>query len=152
MVIRRYTQLDSLSVFVCVQSSCTGYGIRLANQSAVIPPCPDHQITEFRQMTVWVTVVDPSHISPFTLSLSTYTQSPRHRDAEGFWPEANWRSFDFGRSNQIETGSIPAKTGRIFAHFTGSRLSHRQSASLVGREGEVSGESRGSSGVFRLKA
>jgi hypothetical protein len=24
-------------------------------------------------------------------------------NAEGFWPEANWRSFAVGRSNQIET-------------------------------------------------
>jgi hypothetical protein len=24
-------------------------------------------------------------------------------NAEGFWPEANWWSFAFGRSNQIET-------------------------------------------------
>jgi|AntAceMinimDraft_5_1070358.scaffolds.fasta_scaffold18201_1 hypothetical protein len=24
-------------------------------------------------------------------------------NAEGFWPKANWRSFYFGRSNQIET-------------------------------------------------
>ena len=42
--------------------------------------------------------------------------------------------------------SIPAKPGRLFALFTGSRLFHRQSASLVGRESEISGESRGSSG------
>ena len=27
-------------------------------------------------------------------------------NAEGFWPKANWRSFYFGRSNQIET-AIP---------------------------------------------
>ena len=27
-------------------------------------------------------------------------------NAEGFWPKANWRSFYFGRSNQIET-SLP---------------------------------------------
>jgi|AntAceMinimDraft_5_1070358.scaffolds.fasta_scaffold09643_6 hypothetical protein len=31
-------------------------------------------------------------------------KSPRHRDAEGLWPEAKYkRSFDFNRSNQIET-------------------------------------------------
>ena len=36
--------------------------------------------------------------------------------------------------------------GRLFAQFTGSRLFHRQSASLVGRESEISGQSRGSSG------
>jgi len=35
--------------------------------------------------------------------VNVYTQSPRHRDVEGLWPEANSRSFDFGRSNQIET-------------------------------------------------
>jgi len=42
--------------------------------------------------------------------------------------------------------NIPAKIGRPFAHFTGSRLFHQQSASLVGQKGEISGESRGSSG------
>jgi len=42
--------------------------------------------------------------------------------------------------------NIPAKTGRLFAQFTGSRLFHRQSASLVGQRGKISGESRGSSG------
>jgi len=36
-----------------------GHGGFPANHSAVV--CPDHQITEFRQMTVWMTVADPSN-------------------------------------------------------------------------------------------
>jgi len=54
-----------------------------------------------------------------------------------------------GRASTLvdrDNSSIPAKPGRLFALFTGSRLFHRQSASLVGREGEISGEPRGSSG------
>ena len=48
---------------------------------------------------------------------------------------------DRTRSKQL---SIPAKTGRLSAHLTRSRLFHRLSASLVGRESDISGESCGS--------
>ena len=93
-----------------------------------------------------------THRDTWALNHQPSTMNPLNpvsalRNAEELWPKANWQSFDFGRSNHIETTPIPvAKTGRLFAHFTGSRPFHQQSASLVGREGEISGESRGSSG------
>ena len=64
-------------------------------------------------------------------------------NAEELWPKANWQSFDFGRSKQLFHTS---QTGPPFRAFYWDSHDDRQSASLVGQEGEVSGESRGSSG------
>jgi hypothetical protein len=64
-----------------------------------------------------------SHLQPsvYTAAIDEVSLKPSLRvtvTLKNFGQEANWQGFDFGRSSQIET-TIPAKTGRIFAHFTG---------------------------------
>jgi hypothetical protein len=83
----------------------------------------------------------PSFLNPFSA-----LRNAEEALAKGQLPELELWSIEPDRNNS----SIPAKTGRIFAHFTGSRLFHRQIASLVGREGEISGESRGAPETFLI--
>jgi len=47
-----------IHTFVWYQFKSPGYGILPANYRAVC--CVNHQTAEFRQTTVWTTVVDPS--------------------------------------------------------------------------------------------